>query len=188
MPRCVAKRCLAGGLTRTVFFARFSRVHRLQSSSSCAPAAFKMKAIRLVLIGLGSLVVAIVLWLQHDSTPTVAPQTRAAAMPGTPAKSEPRTTRADEQAEPAATPPGQDGPGKEAADSASPASVSLGQALGMPNGFEKLHLLEQLGFDAAAEGFASAIQTLAFITVPGDRAAFLRGIFVRAADGTPTAS
>ena len=91
MPRRVAKRCLAGGLTRTVFFARFSRVHRLQSSSSCAPAAFTMKAIRLVLIGLGSLVVAIVLWLQHDSTPTVAPQTRAAAMPGTPAKSEPRT-------------------------------------------------------------------------------------------------
>src|SRR5688572_29525922 len=63
------------------------------------------------------------------------------------------------------------------------AEASLVTLLAEPNRFERQHALERLGYDAS--NAALAAQKLSEITAPGDRAAFIRGMFAKVAEGAP---
>jgi hypothetical protein len=114
---------------------------------------------------------ALVLWLQHDYRAKCESQPQAGAIPAAPPTSDARPIQAGNDPEPAATTRSAESTADET-EAASPTSISLGEALGMPPGFERVHLLEKLGFDAARDSLARRSKRLAGITGPADRRLF----------------
>ncbi len=140
-----------------------------------------MKAPRLVLIGLGTLVLALVAWLQYDPKPKPASTSKIASRPDRSPTLVP-TEVAGPIVHPAESQA--NATNETATDPDSAAPTGLARALALPPGFERRQLVERFGFDAAKDGLATALQTLAGIVDPADRQALLRGIFARASEGS----
>jgi hypothetical protein len=68
---------------------------------------------------------------------------------------------------------------------AAPSINSLAGILAEPSQFERHHALERLGFESAKNGIAAALNILAGIEGKGERAAFVRGMLAKAAEGGP---
>ncbi len=78
--------------------------------------------------------------------------------------------------------------GREVPRAAETAAVSVLRALAENNRFERRHALERLGYEAGIRSVASATEVLDGITAPAERAAFLRGLFSKLAEGSSSAA